>query len=116
MLSLPRLKFLSDSRDHSNCIFMIDFAQNGIVEIDSRNIPKPLRGNRFLGVWKVLVLGFQETPIESQSLLGPWAVGAEKNTIRVLFQESFSLSWLAAKFTDTRCELDIEIRQLVQPL
>lgn len=72
---------LTDSGNDACGILVIDFAQHVVGQPDSVDPPESLGWKLFLGIRKIFVESLQKTPIETQSLLGPRAIGSEENPI-----------------------------------
>ena len=72
---------LADSGNDARSILVVDFAQHVVGQSDSVDPPESLGWKLFLGIGKIFVESLQKTPIETQSLLRPRAVGSEENSI-----------------------------------
>lgn len=78
-------------------------------------MPETLGRRGFFGVGEVLIVGFEETPVELQSWLGPGAIGSEENAIGVAFEEALGRERLAAEFADSRGKFEVEVWMLLEP-
>ena len=79
----PRCLPLGNSRDPSGRVFVINLSQHFVGEPDNVNLPRAWRRRFFLTVINGWITGFQEPPIDLQSLFGPRAIGSKQDPIGI---------------------------------
>ncbi|GIW97125.1 MAG: hypothetical protein KatS3mg111_0458 [Pirellulaceae bacterium] len=98
------------------CVLVVRIPRRIIGQENAVDAPHALWRERFLGIWKVLVLRLQESPIVPIPLLGPRPVGTEQHAILVLQQELAGRIRLPAQLADPRCEFNHHFRYVLPSL